>query len=85
MDFGDAHDALALECLRRVGDSVRVEERGIGQREEMITGVDLGDLEPAFRRMWPAKTGSWKDDWHSFPLELTKQTDVQSILGTMQL
>ncbi|KAL4933964.1 uncharacterized protein BDV17DRAFT_278972 [Aspergillus undulatus] len=28
----------------------------------------LGPSEKAFRSLWPAKTGHWVHDWHSFPL-----------------
>lgn len=33
--------------------------------------IELGELEHAFRSLWPAKKesgGNWKDDWRSFPL-----------------
>ncbi|KAH8731949.1 hypothetical protein GQ44DRAFT_670649 [Phaeosphaeriaceae sp. PMI808] len=30
----------------------------------------LGDIEAAFRSIWPNKTGSdWRDDWKGLPLE----------------
>ncbi|KAJ5585476.1 uncharacterized protein N7459_005276 [Penicillium hispanicum] len=59
-------------CVRFPGGSVRVREVGIRRRKQVNQDptYDIGDLEPAIRRVWPVKTGDWKKDWHSFPLSL---------------
>ncbi|KAL2827567.1 hypothetical protein BDW59DRAFT_144007 [Aspergillus cavernicola] len=37
--------------------------------EEEYHPTRLGLYERVFRELWPARTDSWKQDWHSFPLE----------------
>jgi hypothetical protein len=61
-------------------DMILVQERGLRRRKQMerdddedaLTGdnVKLGRIEGLFRSIWPARTETWKRDWHSFPLSL---------------
>ncbi len=72
------------DCMRipRVGNSpadiqVDVKENGtrlrdLKRREHGGLKVGLAPYEETFRELWPVKSESWEEDWHSFPLEASE-------------
>ncbi|KAL4913975.1 hypothetical protein BDW62DRAFT_220323 [Aspergillus aurantiobrunneus] len=51
---------------------IKIDVREIGAKARLLhqsEGVELGLCEEEFRKLWPAISDNWEDDWHSFPLE----------------
>ncbi|KAL4925283.1 uncharacterized protein BDV17DRAFT_300445 [Aspergillus undulatus] len=55
--------------MREIGAKARL----LHQRE----GVELGLCEEEFRKLWPAISEHWEDDWHSFPLESGPNSEIE--------
>ncbi|KAL4871709.1 hypothetical protein BDV12DRAFT_206010 [Aspergillus spectabilis] len=47
-------------------------EKSRKRRMEAFSSTKLGKYESTFRDLWPAKTGDWRYDWHSFPLQIER-------------
>jgi hypothetical protein len=66
---------LRVNQSNEKGPGIEIGVREIARKARILRqnqGIELGDWEVEFRKLWPAMavSGRWEDDWGSFPLEL---------------